>query len=208
MGKPILRGLVIACLLTAAVMGGCGGGGAAPFTLGGTVSNDSGAPIASALVTATVSGQTEPSASATTSSTGVYAMALPPATYVVEASAAGYEAQQQVVTITASQPQLSVDFVLIPVGEPPPPPTNLGGRVTDATTLEPIAGATVTATVQGETTPIETTTTDANGRYGFWLATGVYVIRVTAAGFQSAEQTFTVTEGLVNLSADFALTPA
>lgn len=199
-----------ACLCAAVVVAGCGGGGgqAEPFTLAGTVTSESGPAIAGAVVTATVSGQSQPVGATTTTSTGVYGFVLPPATYVVEASAAGFVAQQQIVTITASQPRLSVDFSLSPVSEPPPTPATVAGRVTNAVTSAPISGATVTATLQGQTTPLETTTTNADGEYGFILGDGSYVIRVTAAGFVSAQRTVTVTLPVANLGVDFALTPS
>jgi hypothetical protein len=201
--------VALACWATALMIVGCGGGGGGqPFTLAGTVTTTSGAPIAGAQVTATVLGQSQPVASTVTTSQGVFGFALPAATYVVEASASGYVTQQVTVTITDSQPNLTVEVILSAVGPPPPPPINTGGRVTNAATFAAIQGATVTATLQGQITPVETATTDANGRYGFWLATGIYVIRASASGFNPAQQTITVTQGISNLAVDFALNPS
>jgi hypothetical protein len=194
------------CVCAAFVVGCGGGGGGQPFTLAGTVTDGAGAPVSAALVTATVAGQTQPVDSTTTSATGVFAFALPPAIYIVEASKDGLVAQQTV-TITASQPNLSVSLVL--VEQPPPPPENLGGRVINATTSAPIVGATVTATIQGQSTPVKTTTTNSDGRYGFVLTTDqTYVITVTATGFISEQLTVPLPLGGSELAVDFALAPS
>ena len=187
---------------------GCGGGGSEPFTLAGRVKSESGAAIAGANVTATVSGQTQPVAATTTTSTGVFGLALPPATYVVEASASGFVKAQQMVTLTASQPILTMEFALSPVAPPPPPPANLGGRVTNASTLAVIPGATVTATPVGQVAPVETTTTGLDGRYGFGLAVGSYVIEATATHFQPQQRVVTLLLGDTNRVVDFALPPS
>jgi len=199
--------IVAACVAVAAIIAGCGGGGAEPFTIAGTVTNASGgAPIARAQVTATVLGAHQIVASTATSGTGVYGLALPAAEYVIEATATGFEAEQQVVDITA-QPNLSVNFALTAVGPPPPPPINLGGQV-QSTAFLPISGATVTATIQGGAL-VGTTTTDANGKYGFWLATNkTYVIAVSASGFKPAQQTVTLPLGGSALAVNFILEPS
>jgi hypothetical protein len=199
--------IVAACAAIGVITGGCGGGGAKPFTVAGTVTNASdGTPIAGALVTATVLGSHDVVASTTTSTTGVYGLSLPAAMYVIEATASGFEAAQQVVDITA-QPNLSVNFTLTAVGPPPPPPINLGGQV-QSTAFVPISGATVTATIQGGAL-VDTTTTDADGKYGFWLATNkTYVIAVSATGFKPAQQTVTLPLGGSALSVNFTLEPS
>jgi len=203
--KHQLTGPALAIALCAgAFVAGCGGGGgeSQPFTLAGTVTSDSGAPVQSATVTATPAGGTTPVATISTTATGVFAFALPAGVYSVEASATGFQKNSELVDITTT-PNLSVSIVLSAVGPPPPPPFDLGGKVTSAASSQPIAGATVTATLSGQTTPADTTTTDANGDYTFWLATGQYVVRASATGFQSAQQTVTVP----NFSVNFALAP-
>ena len=200
--------LIIAACMCAGLIAGCGGGGGGePFTLAGTVTNASGAPVSGALVTATVSGHTQPVDSTATSSNGVFGLVAPPGTYVVEASATGFVTQQKTVTITATQPNLSISIVLSAVSPPPPPPANLGGRVTNSVTSAPVGGATVTATLQGQVTPIGTTTTNSDGRYGFWLAAGTYTINVTPLGFAPGQKTVTLPVGGSLLNVDFALTP-
>jgi hypothetical protein len=205
-----LRLIAAAVLAAGLSVAGCGGGGAdrQPLTVAGTVKGDTGAPIAGALVTATISGQSQPVASTTTSSTGVYGLALPAgASYVIEASKLGFETQQRTLT---TLPNLSFNFVLTPATEPPPLPANLGGRVTSFTTSAAISGAAVTATIQGQTTPAATAFTNANGRYGFWLPTNqTYVIAVSAAGFVPAQpKTVILLLGDSNLAVDFALRPS
>ncbi|HUT73761.1 MAG TPA: carboxypeptidase-like regulatory domain-containing protein [Armatimonadota bacterium] len=202
--------LIAAAVLAAALfVAGCGSGGSdrQPVTVAGTVKGDTGAPIAGALVTATISSQSQPVASTTTGSTGVYSLALPVgASYVIEASKLGFETQQRTLT---TLPNLSFNFVLTPATQPPSPPVNLGGRVTSAATSAAVSGATVTATIQGQPTPAATTSTDANGRYGFWLPTNqTYVIAVSAAGFVPAQRTVILLLGDSNLAVDFALTPS
>ena len=198
----------VAVALAALLLAGCGGPGGEPFTLAGTVKTDAGAPVAAATVAATVVGQSQPIATATTTGTGVYGLALPPATYSVEASKAGFQPETRTVTITASQPDLSFDFTLSTPTEPPPPPGNLGGRVTNAVTSAPIGGATVAATLQGETSPVALATTNADGRYYFWLETGTYVVRASATGYVSQEREVALSLGTPNLAVDFALRPS
>lgn len=198
----------VAVALAALLLAGCGGGGGEPFTLAGTVKTDAGAPVAAASVAATVVGQSQPIATATTTGTGVYGLALPPATYSVEASKTGFQPETRTVMITASQPDLSFDFTLSTPTEPPPPPANLGGRVTSARTGLPIADATVAATLQGQTSPEPTTTTNADGRYYFWLETGTYTVQASATRYVSDQYQVTLSLGTPNLAVDFALRPS
>ncbi len=190
----------------ALIAAGCGGGGQAaqPYTLAGTVKTVSGAPIVGATVAATIEGQSQPVAVTATSGTGEYALALAPATYLVEAAKAGYETQQKRVTITATQPNLSFNFVLT-APSPPGPPANLGGKVTGAAGGAPIEGAFVSATLTGQSTPTATTTTDGDGQYRFWVASGTYVIAVSAAGYADAQRTVVLGQGAANLGVNFAL---
>jgi hypothetical protein len=203
--RVIALALLAGLCAVVALLSGCGGGGGGgsqPFTLAGTITSDTGSPVSGARVTETPAGGTQPVAATTSSSTGVFAFALPLGVYFVEATAAGFQPNSKLVDISAA-PDLSVSIVLSQVGPPPPPPFDLGGKVTSAASGQAIAGATVTATLSGQTTPADTTTTDANGDYTFWLATGSYVVRASATGFQAAQQTVTVP----NLSVNFALTP-
>jgi subtilisin family serine protease len=91
------------------------------------------------------------------------------------------------------------------VDQSPRGPTGtLSGTVTDATTSDPIAGATISVTGPAD----RVTTTNASGDYSFVLPVGTY--EATASAFGYASQTVlnvVVSEGLTT-DQDFALQPA
>ncbi|QLD88351.1 S8 family serine peptidase [Natronomonas salina] len=64
----------------------------------------------------------------------------------------------------------------------------LEGSVADATTDEPLAGVTVTATDRETGEPF-TTTTDADGTYGLRLPVGDYSVGATADGYDAVRET-------------------
>lgn len=81
--------------------------------------------------------------------------------------------------------------------------TTLAGRVTDAATGRPVAGATVV--VDGT---VREARTDAEGRYRLaGVRAGTVRLRVARSGFQSATAAATIAEG-AEASADVALAPA
>jgi hypothetical protein len=94
---------------------------------------------------------------------------------------------------------------LAAVTESPRGPTGtLTGTVTDAGTGAPIAGATVSVTIEGRT---RTATTDADGVYTFsTLPVGTYDFTASAFGYGSATATATITESATTIL-DFALSP-
>ncbi|MBI2489924.1 MAG: carboxypeptidase regulatory-like domain-containing protein [Planctomycetes bacterium] len=84
---------------------------------------------------------------------------------------------------------------------------NISGQVTDATTGDPIAGATVVL-AQG-TTPIDSTTTNAQGAYTFQgVDCGDYIVSAQATGYEDATPQQTTVENGVTTEVDFSLTAA
>ena len=123
---------------------------------------------------------------------------LEPGTYTVTAEAPGYEPQTRTITAPAGQTP-NVTFNLQPVEVEDP--GAIAGTVTDDTGA-PLAGATVTAGG-------ESATTSTDGSYLIeGLAAGEHTVTATAAGYQEASQTATVTEGQTTTGVDFALAPA
>ena len=75
------------------------------------------------------------------------------------------------------------------------------GTVTDASTGQPIAGATVTVG------SVASTTTDSQGHYSVEVEPGTYTVTASADGYQSQSQTVTVQAG-ETVTVNFALQPA
>jgi len=136
--------------------------------------------------------------SAVTDASGAYAIPdIPRGSYTASASAAGYLDQSLTVTIAGGQTS-SADFALAPI---PPATGSLAGRVTDATALTPIAGATVSCAGKSAVT-------DASGAYAIPdIPRGSYTASASAAGYLDQSLTVTIAGGQTS-SADFALTPA
>lgn len=68
-----------------------------------------------------------------------------------------------------------------------------------------IAGATVAVLTQDRATQVESTITNEDGYYGFWIPSGTYLVRATRAGYQQEEQTVTLALGEKKLDLDFTL---
>ena len=182
---------------------------------GGTVTN---ASTGVTIVGATV---TDGTRSATTDSSGDYTIAdVPEGTYIVTASATGYNSVSQTGVVVTAEQLTSVDFALTAT-EPPASlsitvntdkdiyklkdTVKISGRVTDGAG---VAGATVTLVIDPpkgpNLTPVDSPVTDGNGDYSFNFktgkrtGTGTYTVTVTAekSGVQSntASTTFEVTK--------------
>ena len=125
---------------------------AATFSLSGKVSNgDTLAPVAGARVS--IGDGPNAGTTATTDLSGNYSFtALQQSGFTVNVSAANYIAQSQVVTLTSNR---TLNFSL----RPQPAEITLNGRVTDAATAGPIAGAVVS--INGR----YRSTTDSSGNY-------------------------------------------
>jgi hypothetical protein len=146
-------------------------------------------PIAGATVT--VKGT---NISATSGSDGSYVLSnVPVGSQTVTAPASGFEASQATVSVVADQ-TVTQDFFLTPtVG-------TITGTVRNATTNQPIAGATVTGAGV-------TAITGGNGAYTLNnVPAGAQTLSASADGFNPASAGVTVIAGQT-VSQDFALTP-
>ncbi len=162
-----------------------------------TVTNDAGAPVSGVELSGTFSGDWAGTRSGISDGSGQVAVETPP---VKNGQSFDFCVD------TASKPDWDFDqanSVGLCGGPPPPPPTTgaVNGTVTDSGTGLPIAGAVASAdTGQNDTT-------DAAGSYSLNdVPTGNRTITVNAAGYQSANQQATVSDGLTT-TLDFALAP-
>jgi len=156
-------------------------------TITGTVTDSvTGLPISGALVEAVRGSQVR--FSDTTDVNGDYLLSnVQPSNYTLVVSATGY--QTQFVGVQPPNNQITtVDFSLVPNGG------TIAGTVINATTLLPIAGATVLI-FQGITL-VEETTTNGSGVYSVPdLAPVNYIVVVRATGFQEQFKGATVQTG-------------
>ncbi len=159
-----------------------------PGTITGHVTDaGTGLPIAGASVSTL-------GISTLTDGAGAYTLSnVPTGDRQIAFSAAGYADVGRSQTVTAGG-TFTVDVALAPPG-------SVDGVVTDATTANPIAGATVTY-------PGGSTTTDANGAYSVTgLPAGAQPFSAAATGYDSLAKTGTVIAG-GQATLDFALDPA
>ena len=137
----------------------------------------SASPIAGAQVKALTS-------STSTDARGSYTLTLSPGTYSVTASASGYIAQTQTVTVPAGG-WVAVNFQLQPA------PGVITGTVVSNLLGTPISGATVSLSPGGLTT-----TTSANGTFTFQaVKAGTYTLTTSAALYTTNTQTVNVSAG-------------
>ncbi len=142
------------------------------------IGND-GAPVSGAAVTASKTGT---SGSAVTDDSGHYALELPVGSYMVTATAFGFNAQTFTgVMVTAGHPTTR-DFVLVPI-----PRHRVSGTVRSGG--QPLAGATVTIA----NTPLPPAHTDTAGQYVIdGVPEGTYQVVATAGCFDDATANLTV----------------
>ena len=158
----------------------------APSTVTGTVTDTGGSPVVGALVE--VAGR-----SITTGSNGEYSLEIESGAHQVRISAITYLAATMPVSAPANG-SVVLDVVLTDA------PTILEGEVLDASTDEPILGATVSFAGG-------TTTTDDNGFYKFVdVEPDTYTVTASAPGYLSLTDPVLVDKGLA-ATLDFGLTP-
>jgi RHS repeat-associated protein len=155
---------------------------AKPATLSGTViDSTTGSPIAGATVTANVNGIAAAGLAAeagplstTTDAAGGFLLQVPPGTYTLMISKAGFGSRTT--SLINLGPGVSHAFgtlTLEPLG-------TITGTVVKATDSAPVSGATVT--VDGT---LNSTTTDAAGHFALTQAAGTYTVTVEAGGLAS-----------------------
>lgn len=134
----------------------------------------------------------------TADSSGAYEMLLPPGSYVIIASARNHESIAEEVDVEAGG-VYTVNFTLAPSGGGGDQTGTVGGTVINATTLNPISGASVSSAGQ-------VTQTGPNGRYSFAIPIGFQNVSASAGGYLTSTRSLMVANGgIYNL--DFALTP-
>lgn len=150
-------------------------------------------------------------ASGTTDSTGGVSVTLPGGTYLVRASAAGYEtsAAQNVGITSAGTSSLTITLSTVPPG-------SLSGQVTSATTGQPISGI-VMRVLSGDTVIASTVTSDTltvpgdgTAAYNYHfdsIPAGNVTVRPVVSGYNPvpAERQITINTGAVTDQVDFSL---
>jgi hypothetical protein len=178
---------------------GTGVGGLRSSGSTGYLANFSESPVTQVTGTVTDSATTQPIAGATvaitsgpsttSTSTGAYVLAgLTAGTYSVTASAPGYAASSQSVTVSNSV-STTANFALVATG-PPPTDSNIIGNVTDSTSGAAIAGAQVYT--QPATTSV---TTDNAGNYLLTVLSGSYSVLFSAGQHNTDFATVTTVSG-------------
>ncbi len=168
-----------------------------PGTIAGTVTNEAdGAPISGTSIL--VLQNFTIIDSALTDASGNYSINnLAPGNYTVIAKAPNFSIAVVGATVTSNQ-TTTVNFAL---------KADLGkifGNVTDATTTNPIPGATIE--VRNSFVVVATAITDPNGNYNFPnLAPGTYTVTAAAPNYQRQVKVATVTSNQVTF-VNFALT--
>ncbi|MGB3261211.1 S8 family serine peptidase [Paenisporosarcina sp.] len=127
---------------------------------------------------------------------GTYSMTHIPGTFTVKAEAYGYHTNQQTVTIEADA-TARADFTLDEIAQ-----NTVSGIITDESTGETIAGATLLLVEDANITPVET---DASGHYSITAYEGSYTLKVIARGYHSKDVSVTI--GADALELNLALEP-
>jgi hypothetical protein len=149
-------------------------------TITGTVTNDTGHPLAGAYVTTN-------GGSATTDEFGRYAIpGVPTGTNTVSASKIGYNSSTKTANVTENMETI-VDFQLCRI--PPVPIGTISGKVTDADTGKPIEGALVIADGYS-------TRTGISGNYQLiGIPAGTYTVTASKSGYYTESKPAVVTKG-------------
>lgn len=160
-------------------------------TLSGIVRNDSGQPLAGAVVAAGT-------AAATTNASGAYSIAnLSPGPLTVTVTLANYRTAAATLDVAANT-NYTFSPGLIPVSKPVPTTATISGKVVNATTKAGIAGATVKVAGQSVTSTSGGAFSVAN------VAPGAFTIAVSASGYQPVSGSGTAVAG-PNAIGDIAL---
>src|SRR5690606_31668791 len=126
---------------------------------------------------------------------GSYTMTHGAGTFTAKAEAYGYQSKAQSVTIHADE-TTNANFTLEEM-----PQATISGTVTDQSTGEPIAGATLLLVEDANISPVQT---DAAGHFAITAYEGDYTLKVVARGYHGQEASITIGG---QPSFDFALEP-
>ncbi|OMC87550.1 peptidase S8 [Viridibacillus arenosi] len=114
---------------------------------------------------------------------GSYSLTHGAGTFTAKAEAYGFTSKQQSVSIEADG-MATANFTLNEVAQ-----NTVSGKITDKSTGEGVAGATILLVEDANITPV---TTDAKGNYSLTAYEGDYTLKVVARGFYSQETTIKI----------------
>lgn len=173
--------------------------------ISGRVLLANGQPASGAFITIAATGE-----SVTAGTNGRFFLRIVPAGQTQVFVVLGTASKTQDVTVGIGNTDVG-DITLVDDPNPTPPgiPNTIVGTVTllDANGTIPAPSTSVVLFRNG--IQLETTTTDANGNYGFYVPVGTaYSVLATRAGFQNTQSgTLSVTNPSVPVHADLALPP-
>ncbi|MFS0690334.1 S8 family serine peptidase [Sporosarcina sp. 179-K 8C2 HS] len=114
---------------------------------------------------------------------GSYSLTHGAGTFTAKAEAYGYQSKAQTVTINADA-TTKANFTLEEM-----PQATISGTVTDQSTGEPIAGATLLLMEDANISPVQS---DASGNFAITAYEGDYTLKVVARGYHGQEATITI----------------
>ena len=114
---------------------------------------------------------------------GSYTLTHGAGTFTAKAEAYGYQSQAQSVTINADQTTIA-NFTLEEM-----PQATISGTVTDQSTGQPIAGATLLLMEDANISPVQS---DAAGQFAITAYEGDYTLKVVARGYHGQEATINI----------------
>ncbi|MBD7985813.1 S8 family serine peptidase [Sporosarcina sp. Sa2YVA2] len=126
---------------------------------------------------------------------GKYTLTHGSGSFTAKAEAYGYQSTEQSVTINADETAIA-NFTLLELAQ-----ATISGTVTDQSTGDPIAGATLLLLEDANITPVET---DSSGHFSLTAYEGDYTLKVIARGYNSQEAAISIGG---QSTYDFALEP-
>ncbi len=168
-----------------------------PGTISGTITDSSSSPLEGATVDVLQGGIIM--ATDTTAADGTYSISdLLPGSYTVRASLDTYQTAVVGATVQSNQ-TTTVDLIL------QDSPRTISGTVVDTSTPTPLPISGATIDILQETVVLATATTLEDGTYSISsLAPGIYTVRATATGYQTATVGADVLS-VISTIADFSL---
>lgn len=141
---------------------------------------------------------------------GVFTLTLPVGTYTLRITSGGYlSAEYRNVSVLSGATDYLEQLLLVDEAFDQPAPA--GGLITDAFSGSPVVGVDVTlrSGINTRTGPVvASTTTDADGLYGFVdLEAGYYTAELSAAGYATSFFTLRVIGGQVNADQNAGIAP-